>query len=151
MSDYGRDEERRAKAYKQQLDAAFHNLVAAQEDATQDQLTSGGVSDQALIGLERSVLTMQRLLRPFITSPDLVETWEEHGLDAIPQVCGQQMVESHGKGDFGMAGGETVTVRHAPMWKLDEWGDVLIHIYSELGFAPDIEIEDYTAGGGEAV
>lgn len=151
MSNYGNDDEHRAKAYKQQLDAAFHNLVAAQEDATQDQLTTGGVSEQTLVGLERSVLTMQRLLRPFITSPDLVENWKEHGLEAIPQVCGQQMVEEHGKGDFGMNRGDTVTVRHAPMWKLDEWGDVLIHIYSELGFAPDIEIEDYSAGSEEAV
>lgn len=151
MSDYGRDEDRRAKAYKQQLDAAFHNLVAAQEDATQDQLTSGGVSDQSLVGLERSVLTMQRLLRPFITSPDLVETWEQHELDAIPQICGRQVMQEHGDGDFGISPEPTVTVEHAPMWKLDEWADVLIHIYSELGFAPDIEIEDYTASGGEAV
>ena len=150
-SNYGDGDDGRTKAYQKQLEMAFHNLVAAQEDATQDQLTGGGVSDQALIGLERSVVTMQRLLRPFITSPDLQDVWQQHDLDAVPQICGQRVVTEHGDGDFGMAAGDEVSVRHAPMWKLDEWGDVLIHIYTELGFAPDIEIEDYTASGEEAV
>ena len=129
----------RTQAYQRELNVAFQRLVAAHEDAIEQEVRHGSLHSETHESLEHAVITMRARLKPFVERPDLVKVWKEQGIHTIPSLCARRKRTGGGMGHFGIQSEPEVEIEHAPVWKLKQWAEAMIGIYSELGFAPEIE------------
>lgn len=128
-----------SRAYAQRLEVAFHDMNEAQENVVAQQLSGDGVDMEHIAEFERAVMSMQRLIRTFITTTELQQYWKKMQLGAIPQVCRREVVIERGKGQYGLERPDDVVIQHASVERLEMWASALTQIYSDLGFAPEAE------------
>lgn len=128
-------------AYRKELDVAFHDLCATHDNVVQERLEQDdGVSLDTIVDFERSVVIMRRRLLPFVKSQRLREIWMEHDLDHIPEVCGRKVESGETRvGHFGMEEEVGTTTEHASVQNLEMWTAAMVQIYSDLGFAPNVD------------
>ena len=136
MSD---DTNRRTNAYQEELDVAFRRLVGAHERALKEEVGHGSLEVKTHKNFEHAVMMMRSRLKPFVERPDLVKVWKKQGIHNIPSFCARTKKIGGGVGHLGIVREPEVEVMHAPVWKLKQWSETMIGIYSELGFAPEIE------------
>lgn len=137
MSD---DRDRRSHAYQKELNIAFQRLVAAHEDVVEEEVKQGSPHAETHESLEHAVITMRSRLKPFIKNPENVKVWKQEAIHMVPAVCAQKIQTEGGEVDeFGIPSKPKIKTKRAPVEQLKRWAEVMVSIYCDLGFAPEVE------------
>jgi len=137
----------RTNAYKMELDYALREMLASQVDVGDERGSHGAVSEKTHSEFERAVMTMRRRLLPYAQEPAVKDIWKEEQLEAIPYYCHRVRTVQSGVGHLGMKGSDDTVVEHADIARLNHWCDVMVRIYSKLGFTPEAEHTQQEARG----
>jgi len=153
-SSYSDGDRDRSRPYREQLEIAFHELEQIQDDATAERVGSGRISQQTTEALERSVLSFQRRLRPFVRKNGTVaDIWKRFNLEAVPDATATVVGFTQPRDTkFGeeIGGGEPIIQRADPE-RLMIWADALVECYTALGFGPDMKESDIETAGGDSL
>jgi len=139
--------ENRTNAYKLELDYALREMLASQVDVADERVSHAALSEETQAHFERSVMTMRRRLMPYAREQAVREIWEAASLEAIPYYCHRVRVVQNGVGHFGIKPKDETVVEHADIGQLERWCDVMVQIYSKLGFTPEAEHMQQEAQG----
>lgn len=137
----------RTNAYKMELDYTLREMLASQVDVLDERGWHGAVSEQTHSEFERTVMTMRRRLLPYAQEPAVKEIWKEEQLEAIPYYCHRVRTVQRGVGHSGIKREDETVVEHADIARLNHWCDVMVRIYSKLGFTPEAEHTQQEARG----
>lgn len=137
----------RRTAYRTELQLSYRQLVQALDDINTARVSSGQrVSGDDLAVLERSIMTMRTQMRPLITDAELSQIWREYDIDRVPVECAIEETTTKTHPDTGTEIQKSRTT-HAPIQRLEVFGEGLLMLYVELGFAPEREDKQIEASG----